>query len=83
MPWIMPDDALVPKLFFVEPSRLPFIDEHRIVVAAPAEQVWPVLAAEFGRSSGRTFELYARYELTFTLSEQVRDRTAQPSPCGD
>ncbi|MGD6750467.1 hypothetical protein [Streptomyces sp. BH105] len=43
------------------PLRPPFVDEHRIVVDAPAERVWPVLAAEFGGTGGRGFEAYARF----------------------
>lgn len=43
------------------PPRPPFVDEHRIVVDAPAERVWPVLAAEFGSTGGRGFEAYARF----------------------
>ncbi|MFI5663821.1 hypothetical protein [Streptomyces sp. NPDC051684] len=43
------------------PPRPPFVDEHRIVVDAPAERVWPVLAAEFGGTGGRIFEAYARF----------------------
>ncbi|WP_327669375.1 MULTISPECIES: hypothetical protein [unclassified Streptomyces] len=45
----------------METARPPFIDEHRIVVAAPAERVWPALATEFAGSSGRLFDLYARF----------------------
>ncbi|WP_425836630.1 hypothetical protein [Streptomyces fractus] len=45
----------------MESARPPFVDEHRIVVDAPVERVWPVVAAEFGRSGGRSFEVYARF----------------------
>ncbi|MFF3491626.1 hypothetical protein ACFYWS_09780 [Streptomyces sp. NPDC002795] len=45
----------------METARPPFVDEHRIMVDAPTERVWPVLASEFGGSSGRLFEVYARF----------------------
>ncbi|MEB8344233.1 SRPBCC family protein [Streptomyces endophyticus] len=45
----------------METPRPPFVDEHRIVIDAPAERVWPVLASEFGRSGGRLFDAYARF----------------------
>ncbi|MFD7296279.1 hypothetical protein ACFV9W_23590 [Streptomyces sp. NPDC059897] len=53
--------AADPAARSVAPPRPPFVDEHRIVVAAPAERVWPVLAAEFGSTGGRGFEAYARF----------------------
>jgi hypothetical protein len=33
-------------------DELPFVDEHRVLVPAPAEAVWRSLAARFGRVAG-------------------------------
>ncbi|MGW0080288.1 hypothetical protein [Streptomyces sp. NPDC003393] len=42
------------------PYGLPFVDEHRIVVAADAAAVWRTLAGSAGRPRGGLREAYAR-----------------------
>jgi hypothetical protein len=39
-------------------ADLPYIDEHRVLVAAPASAVWRAIARQFGRP-GRHAEAYA------------------------
>ncbi|MFF2014260.1 hypothetical protein ACFVWY_35115 [Streptomyces sp. NPDC058195] len=41
-------------------AGLPFVDEHRVLVAADAGQVWQTLAETVGRKRGGGSEAYAR-----------------------
>jgi hypothetical protein len=57
-------DRLIGRLVVPDPPSaagpLPFVDEHRVTVAAPAEAVWRALGTTVGRSTGRLAGLGVR-----------------------